>query len=190
MSLTRVFGLPRRLLSLRCLLRGAQVSSLGVLLIATSACSKQGEGERCDLANFDEDCESGLTCTDLSTKRSNAQGAVCCAPNSTVDVCLDDKFSFDDDAGAQTSAPSSSDSDESSSSSVSAADAGIDAAASAPETSSAPETTQTPADAGASSSSAALTSSAEPSSSELDTATFDTATLDTAALDTAVPDAG
>lgn len=179
MSLTRVFGLPRRLLSLRCLLRGAQVSSVGMLLIAASACSKQGEGERCDLANFDEDCESGLVCTDLSTKRSNAQGAVCCAPDSTVDVCLDDKFSFEDDAGAESSGPASSSDDRSApgnSSSVVPTDAGPDAASSAPETSSSSEPNQTVVDAGASSSSSseAASSSAEPSS----------------APDAALPDAG
>lgn len=178
MSLTRVFGLPRRLLSLRSLLRGAQVSSLGMLLIAASACSKQGEGERCDLANFDEDCESGLVCTDLSTKRSNAEGAVCCAPDSTINVCLDDKFSFEDDAGSETSAPSSPTSDDSSS--VIQTDAGADASTSAPETSSSSELNQTVVDAGESSSSTS-TSSSEPTTSSADTSS---------APDAAAPDAG
>jgi hypothetical protein len=30
--------------------------------IALSACSNQGEGERCETANLDEDCQAGLVC--------------------------------------------------------------------------------------------------------------------------------
>jgi hypothetical protein len=59
-------------------------------------CSKQGEGERCDPANANLDCESGLVCRDASDlglgSESDLSGAaLCCPPDgsgtATLDVC-------------------------------------------------------------------------------------------------------
>jgi hypothetical protein len=59
-------------------------------------CDKQGEGERCELANASLDCESGLACRDATELGLGSQGdlrgaALCCPPpdgtEPTVDVC-------------------------------------------------------------------------------------------------------
>ncbi len=79
----------------------------GVLVVAAAACSKQGEGERCDTLNASDDCDEGLTCTDLSTFRAGAPGAVCCPSNPTQDICRNGGLDVFDDAGATTEGPSS-----------------------------------------------------------------------------------
>lgn len=58
---------------------------LGLLLSAVVlACSKQSEGERCELANADADCESGLLCT--SARDLGAPDGVdrCCPPGKSA----------------------------------------------------------------------------------------------------------
>jgi hypothetical protein len=59
---------------------------LPILCVAwLSACSEQGEGERCDTNSGSLDCASGLTC------RLQEPGvSLCCPPNDgrpTVDAC-------------------------------------------------------------------------------------------------------
>jgi hypothetical protein len=60
-------------------------SSALLCVALLSACSEQGEGERCDLNNGTLDCASGLTC------RLQGPGvSLCCPPNDgtpTVDAC-------------------------------------------------------------------------------------------------------
>jgi hypothetical protein len=71
----------------------SRAAGLGLLLCLALGwgCSKQGEGERCDIANADLDCETGLVClgeTQLSIKGRGV--ALCCpqfAANTTVDAC-------------------------------------------------------------------------------------------------------
>ena len=73
--------------------RSSRAAGLGLLvcLALVWGCSKQKEGERCDLANADQDCETGLVClgeTQLSIKGRGI--ALCCpqfAANTTVDAC-------------------------------------------------------------------------------------------------------
>lgn len=63
------------------------VIAILVCAFVGAACSKQGEGERCDTSSGTFDCESGLIC------RSTAQGereALCCPADesqTTVDAC-------------------------------------------------------------------------------------------------------
>jgi hypothetical protein len=55
--------------------RVALVLSCGSLLALATACSKQGEGERCDLNKAgDSDCEDGLQCTRVGSADR------CCPP--------------------------------------------------------------------------------------------------------------
>ncbi len=84
----------------------ARLWVFGVLVVASAACSKQGEGERCDTLNASEDCDDGLTCTDLSTFRAGAPGAICCPANPTQDICRNGGLDVFDDAGATTESPS------------------------------------------------------------------------------------
>lgn len=51
-----------------------------------SGCSDQSEGDRCDLKNGNEDCQSGLTCTSKQVLGGNSD--ICCAPNSTDVSCV------------------------------------------------------------------------------------------------------
>ena len=46
----------------RRIVTAAVLSALGIFGIVT-ACSNYGEGQRCQPANFNDDCENGLTCT-------------------------------------------------------------------------------------------------------------------------------
>jgi hypothetical protein len=55
-------------------MRKFQAGCLLALLVLTG-CAEQAEGERCDRSNADEDCESGLRCTQIQT------GEVCCPSN-------------------------------------------------------------------------------------------------------------
>jgi hypothetical protein len=62
-------------------------SAVGVLL---AACASQGEGDRCDLKNFDNDCDTsiGLKCTTMAV--GGVTYGVCCLagnPNS-VAACV------------------------------------------------------------------------------------------------------
>ncbi len=55
--------------------------STGLLVGLLTACSKQGEGERCDSSKAgDSDCEDGLICTDLNSGTSQALER-CCPPS-------------------------------------------------------------------------------------------------------------
>jgi hypothetical protein len=48
-------------------------SAVASVLVALSACSQQGEGDRCDFDNGDIDCASGLIC--LPATNQNGRGA-------------------------------------------------------------------------------------------------------------------
>jgi hypothetical protein len=66
-----------------------------LLAVLSASCTGQGEGERCQLANGNDDCQSGLVCYAASTitlpgttNQSNAD--ICCPANradSTEDIC-------------------------------------------------------------------------------------------------------
>lgn len=71
--------------------------AVGLVAVATTACGKQGEGERCDLLNYSQDCDDGLTCTEI--ERSGAAGAVCCPANPTVDICQSGGLDYQEDGG-------------------------------------------------------------------------------------------
>jgi hypothetical protein len=71
--------------------------SLTVLVLAF-ACSKQGEGERCNLVNGNGDCEDGLQCVgtkggndcDTAESRFDCLPKICCPPppqRSAVEQC-------------------------------------------------------------------------------------------------------
>lgn len=62
-------------------------------LIALAACSNQGEGERCEIANGNDDCKTsdGLICYDGTLLNGKPSGARCCPSDrskSTVAVCM------------------------------------------------------------------------------------------------------
>jgi hypothetical protein len=63
-----------------------------VVLFAV-ACADQGEGDRCDPANGNADCESGLVCVKAERLALVDVGAICCPPpgdnNNTVKECRD-----------------------------------------------------------------------------------------------------
>jgi hypothetical protein len=44
------------------------------------ACSKQGQGERCELLNGNADCESGLVCASARELRAKDEVDRCCPP--------------------------------------------------------------------------------------------------------------
>ncbi len=59
-------------------------------LAAATACSKQGEGERCDANSGNLDCENGLVCRTADQLNIVGTGALCCpvdTVSSTVDAC-------------------------------------------------------------------------------------------------------
>lgn len=61
----------------------------GALVFATPSCSDQSEGERCDRANGDADCEDGLICK--SKQDLGTSSDICCPPElaQTTDLaCL------------------------------------------------------------------------------------------------------
>lgn len=55
--------------------------ALGTLVLALSlGCSNQNEGERCDTLSGDEDCATGLVCTELGETATDKPIARCCPP--------------------------------------------------------------------------------------------------------------
>jgi len=44
------------------------------------ACSKQSEGERCQLLNYNNDCDSGLLCTPARDLQATDEADRCCPP--------------------------------------------------------------------------------------------------------------
>lgn len=107
--------------------KGAWIG-LGVvaLALAIAACSKYGEGERCQSENGDDDCTSGLTCTPAA-QLTNTTSDRCCPSNrstATEQVCkvpVSVGGSDDASAGADTGLGSTGDASAD-------ADAGSDAA--------------------------------------------------------------
>ena len=86
-------------------------------LAAATACSKQGEGERCDANSANLDCESGLVCRTADQLNIVGAGIALCCPvdtvSSTVDACRTNPALPDDpllpapvgDAGQQAPLP-------------------------------------------------------------------------------------
>ena len=58
-------------------------------LLLGSGCSKQGEGERCDINNGDIDCDTGLICVGQDQISITGTGVALCCPltDPTVDAC-------------------------------------------------------------------------------------------------------
>lgn len=91
--------------------------SVLLLALVLLGCAKQAEGERCDRANDNNDCESGLECVSLLTLTGAAEGAVCCPRSNPsepicrrrgIDLSGDDEEPPADagaDAGTDASAP-------------------------------------------------------------------------------------
>ena len=80
---------------------GALLSLAG--LAVGSGCSLQGEGERCDPANNDADCESGLVCVtgdDLVGLRGIEQAGLCCPKSNPTGPCLRSRAFTDDGGGS------------------------------------------------------------------------------------------
>ncbi len=61
----------------------ASLALVGLLAGAsvTSACSRQSEGERCSLANGNDDCDGDLVCTPASDLRDGADDVDRCCPS-------------------------------------------------------------------------------------------------------------
>jgi hypothetical protein len=88
-------------------------SLFGLSLVATafvvaSACSDQGEGQRCDRNNNDADCSPGFVClptASLTGLKAPTGSAICCpgpgGPAPTVDACRS-KSVFDGGAAVAT----------------------------------------------------------------------------------------
>jgi len=88
---------PRRWISRLMLGTLLSLAALGTGL----GCSLQGEGERCDPANNDADCESGLECVtgdDLVGLRGIEQAGLCCPKSTPTGACLRSR-AFTDDGG-------------------------------------------------------------------------------------------
>lgn len=71
-----------------------------ILALVSTSCGRRGEGQRCDMNNFNEDCAAGLQCVPLegSTIRN---AAVCCPPDDpTKEACFGSDLGLRDDAGA------------------------------------------------------------------------------------------
>jgi hypothetical protein len=73
---------------------GTRLAGCAVLaaFFAVVACANQAEGDRCDRTNGDNDCESGLRCTpvsSLSGQTTTTKAAICCPENrpASVDAC-------------------------------------------------------------------------------------------------------
>ena len=60
-----------------CILAGSS-ALLIAFFCSLPSCGKQGEGERCDQANGDEDCEDGLVCTSKQDLQTSSD--ICCPP--------------------------------------------------------------------------------------------------------------
>ena len=83
------------------------VSMAGALCF-TTACSDQGEGERCDENNNNDDCAAGLTCRKIQGR----DVALCCPPPSTpttVAACIPGE-AIQSDAGSRDASVQPSDS--------------------------------------------------------------------------------
>jgi hypothetical protein len=67
------------------------VAGFGVLVCLALAwgCSKQGEGERCDLNNVDLDCETGLVCRGEAELSIVGRGFAVCCPRPPLDPSVD-----------------------------------------------------------------------------------------------------
>lgn len=80
---------------------------LAALLLGTG-CSKQAEGERCDINNGNLDCETGLVCAGEEEISITGRGVGLCCPitNPTVDACrADTSFPPEPDAGLPPAPP-------------------------------------------------------------------------------------
>jgi hypothetical protein len=64
---------------------------LGAGWLVLSACSNQGEGERCELLNNSDDCQDGLVCTDTNALPEGFKTSpLCCPPErarATTEAC-------------------------------------------------------------------------------------------------------
>lgn len=56
------------------------ISSVLGVVAAVSACSNNGEGERCQVENLNEDCQNGLTCTPKQQLQQQYAGSDRCCP--------------------------------------------------------------------------------------------------------------
>ena len=65
-------------LSKLCVLGCSLALGAGLLGFLLPACGKQGEGQRCDVANGNDDCEDGLVCT--KKKDLGTLSDICCPP--------------------------------------------------------------------------------------------------------------
>jgi hypothetical protein len=85
--------------------------ALALFTPGLAGCSQQEEGERCDPANLNADCDTGLSCVSLSSLHRGSVGGVCCPDsNASADVCLQVDFSGDETSAepeAETETPSS-----------------------------------------------------------------------------------
>jgi hypothetical protein len=91
----------------------ALVTAFVAACVLLVACSDQGEGERCDLANGNNDCQAGLVCKPPTEVHVNGDYDVCCPldPNKATpgSVCATGSSSLGD-----SSAPEPDSGDESS----------------------------------------------------------------------------
>lgn len=99
------------------------VGALAGLFVALSACSNQGEGERCNFLNGDEDCGDGLVCYQ-STQLKDSNADRCCPVDRTT--ATNPFCQTGGSSGIDASAPT--DSGPSTPPPASASDAGTDAA--------------------------------------------------------------
>src|SRR5690606_31491148 len=93
-----------------------------ILLLAFAVgCAEQGEGERCDLANDNNDCAGDkIVCTSLRSLNRGTVGAVCCPESDpSANVCkrlsldLGDDDSDDDSTADDTDDSTADDTDDS-----------------------------------------------------------------------------
>ncbi len=71
------------------------LGTAALFVVLSASCTGQGEGERCQLANGNDDCQSGLICYAANTitipgTTSQSNADICCLPNrvaSTEDIC-------------------------------------------------------------------------------------------------------
>lgn len=88
--------------------RALIVPGLFLLGLLMTSCSNQGEGERCDIRNFNTDCQAGLSC--VSFLGSNARNYQLCCPAppavSVVPACNAGSTSTDGGAAAEGSTSS------------------------------------------------------------------------------------
>lgn len=58
------------------------LASAGLLAALVASCTGQAEGDRCQLANNNDDCQAGLVCTQGSKLNRNYD--LCCPPEGTT----------------------------------------------------------------------------------------------------------